>query len=211
MLLFFCSRSVIILFTLHPVRSPLPLNITCMFRHFNQTGLMHVLMKTGENVTLRCWSTTADDITLIEWSRPDLNKDNKHIKTEIFVWRKGELIIAECHQSYRGRVELKDPKMKNGNASVILKNVNINDTGTYESRVGYTGPPQLINTTNLTVVEPAGSTGDEVGGVHLGLLVSLMLVIVLLVISFAFWTFRKCTFHNVTNHPPDKTVVQQQV
>ena len=55
-------------------------------------------------------------------------------------------------------MQLKDPEMKDGDVSVILKNVNINDTGTYECRVSVKSEgrskrttPELINTINLKV------------------------------------------------------------
>ncbi|XP_026225260.1 aspartate, glycine, lysine and serine-rich protein-like [Anabas testudineus] len=56
--------------------------------------------------------------------------------------------------------------MKDGDVSVILKNVNINDTGTYECCVGITRSSlKVINTINLTV-EPGDNKdgGDEGGG-----------------------------------------------
>lgn len=57
--------------------------------------------------------------------------------------------------SYKGRVELKDPERKNGELSVILKNVTVNDTGIYECSAAYNQQePQLLNSITLTVDPP---------------------------------------------------------
>ncbi|XP_033182633.1 Fc receptor-like protein 5, partial [Anabas testudineus] len=53
--------------------------------------------------------------------------------------------------------------MKDGNFSVILKNVTINDTGKYECYVGYGGEPELINNITLTVIDP-GDAAERKGG-----------------------------------------------
>ncbi|XP_033984185.1 uncharacterized protein LOC117480811 [Trematomus bernacchii] len=85
--------------------------------------------KLGEDVTLQCNSPTDAAITLLEWSRPELKDDY------VFYFRDNRLYDNYQDPRYHGRVELKDPEMKNGDASVLLKNVDIDDTGTYECRV----------------------------------------------------------------------------
>ncbi|KAM9335147.1 coxsackievirus and adenovirus receptor homolog [Symphorus nematophorus] len=135
-------------------------------------GILNITAEAGEDVTLQCQKPTNASITAIEWSRPDLGSDDY-----VFLYRdKKQSHKHYQHPSFRGRVELRDPEMKNGDASVILKNVNINDTGTYECDVttGSSGrkrrdtePTQSIK---LKVTESgltAGSTeegGDEKGG-----------------------------------------------
>ncbi|KAK2863499.1 hypothetical protein Q5P01_003032 [Channa striata] len=58
--------------------------------------------------------------------------------------------------------------MKDGDVSLIVKNVNINDTGTYECRVRYSNtqpPPQLITNLLLTVTDSGQKAGrTEDGG-----------------------------------------------
>ncbi|XP_038586484.1 myelin protein P0-like [Micropterus salmoides] len=85
-------------------------------------------VKTGENATLQCQSHGGADISLIEWSRTDLKPDDGFV----FLFSNDRSYEEIQHPYFYGRVELQDPEMKNGDASVILKNVNINDTGTYE-------------------------------------------------------------------------------
>ncbi|KAI4796433.1 hypothetical protein KUCAC02_023600, partial [Chaenocephalus aceratus] len=82
----------------------------------------------GQNVTLQCNSSTDAAVTLLEWKRSGL-------EGYVFFFRDNRLIESFQDPRYRDRVQLKDPEMKNGDASVLLKNVDIEDTGTYECRV----------------------------------------------------------------------------
>ncbi|KAF3698211.1 hypothetical protein EXN66_Car013892 [Channa argus] len=51
--------------------------------------------------------------------------------------------------------------MKDGDVSLFLKNVTINDTGTFQCNVGNKGSkPQLISTITMTVPQP-GDGGDK--------------------------------------------------
>uniref|UniRef100_A0A3Q1J6Q0 Ig-like domain-containing protein n=1 Tax=Anabas testudineus TaxID=64144 RepID=A0A3Q1J6Q0_ANATE len=83
-------------------------------------------------VTLHCQDTRKVSIELIKWSKPDLKSDKY-----VYLFRDGSMCISCQHPLFHDRVELKDPEMKNGDASVILKNVTVNDTGTYECCVGH--------------------------------------------------------------------------
>ncbi|XP_034059052.1 uncharacterized protein LOC117537791 [Gymnodraco acuticeps] len=146
----------------------------------------------GENVTLRCNSSTDAAITKVEWSRPEL-------EDYVFYFSDNRLIESIQDPRYRGRVELEDPKMKNGNASVLLKNVSINDTGTYHCWVitlsnnrRKRNVRELVRSVHLTVSEgpekhlkngdandeqPEGSGGNVGLGVGL-VLVGLVVVVV---------------------------------
>ncbi|XP_067380756.1 programmed cell death 1 ligand 1-like [Channa argus] len=149
--------------------------------------------KPGDNVTLQCQGT--EEFTVLKWNKPDL-------KSEYYVYfiRDKKLYKQYQHESFQDRVELKDPNMKNRDASVILKNININDAGTYECYVGEGGRFKLINRVTLTVHQP----GDEAGHMneeesvgtnrgHVGLAVGLSGVGVILVAVgvVAFLIFRK--------------------
>ncbi|KAI4790560.1 hypothetical protein KUCAC02_027775 [Chaenocephalus aceratus] len=104
----------------------------------------------GQNVTLQCSSSTDAAITLLEWKRPGLEEDS------VFFFRDNRLIESIQDPRYRGRVQLKDPEMKNGDASVLLKNVDIEDTGTYECWV-----------TTLSNNRRKRNVGELVSSVHL--------------------------------------------
>ncbi|XP_042257944.1 coxsackievirus and adenovirus receptor homolog [Thunnus maccoyii] len=121
-----------------------------------------ITVKPGDDVTLQCQSPRGAAITLLEWSRPDLETDGY-----VFFFRDSRSYEHYQHPSFRGRVQLRDPEMKDGDVSVILKNVNINDAGTYECRVlaGSTGR-ELINTINLKVEDSGDTAGDISAGGH---------------------------------------------
>ncbi|XP_053199712.1 sodium channel subunit beta-3-like isoform X2 [Scomber japonicus] len=113
-------------------------------------------VKPGDNVTLPCQSPNDKAITLLEWSRPELKEDGY-----VFFYRNDRSYESYQHATVVGRVQLKDASMKDGDLSVILKNVNINDTGIYECRIinsntegrerDYTETKHVIH---LTVTDP---------------------------------------------------------
>ncbi|KAK2813488.1 hypothetical protein Q5P01_000817 [Channa striata] len=120
----------------------------------------------GEDVVLRCRAPREAAIGLMEWTRRDLKSGDY-----VFFYRDGNSHNSFQHPSFHGRVELKDPEMKHGDVSLILKNVTINDTGIYEcwiiiSNSGRTQPaePQLTNITNLTVTESGHTAGNITAG-----------------------------------------------
>ncbi|XP_026225259.1 uncharacterized protein LOC113168459 [Anabas testudineus] len=163
-------------------------------------GQQEKKVKSGDNVCLLCQGPRDAAITLLEWKKPELKTDDY-----VFFFRERRSYEKYQHPSYRGRVELKDPEMKDGDVSVILKNVNINDTGKYECCVGITRSSlKVINSINLTV-EPGNNEGggnknggDEGGGNknggeqrgRVGLIVVLS-VFVLLLCVVALIIFRK--------------------
>uniref|UniRef100_A0A668V198 Ig-like domain-containing protein n=1 Tax=Oreochromis aureus TaxID=47969 RepID=A0A668V198_OREAU len=77
-----------------------------------------ITAESGQNVTLPC-----------RWSRADF--EPKHV----LVYRGENFVPDEQHPSFKDRVDLQDRQMKDGDVSLILKDVTINDTGTYECRV----------------------------------------------------------------------------
>ncbi|CAI5660750.1 unnamed protein product [Oreochromis niloticus] len=111
----------------------------------------------GENVTLPCRVLDGNKtINGLEWSKPEL-------KTEyVLLYRDGHLGLFNQHPSFKNRVDLQDRQMKDGDVSLILKDVTTADAGIYavrkipetkrRKRANLGGDPICI--INLSVVDP---------------------------------------------------------
>ncbi|XP_034059054.1 coxsackievirus and adenovirus receptor-like [Gymnodraco acuticeps] len=107
-----------------------------------------VRAKPGEDVLLQCNGPTGAAITKIKWEKPDLEDRS------VFFFRDNTPYKIYQDPRYHGRVELKDPAMKNGDASVVLKNVKVNDTGVYQCWVTTPNMPgEMLHSVQLVVSE----------------------------------------------------------
>uniref|UniRef100_A0A3P9DA68 Ig-like domain-containing protein n=1 Tax=Maylandia zebra TaxID=106582 RepID=A0A3P9DA68_9CICH len=105
--------------------------------------LVFIELETG-NVTLPCRARNNSKILTVEWHRPDLQPKY------VLLFRDGNIDPDNQHQSFKNRVDLQDRKMKDGNVSLILKNVTINDSGTYECQVFLEETRSLQKRANLS-------------------------------------------------------------
>ncbi|XP_076737095.1 programmed cell death 1 ligand 1-like isoform X1 [Maylandia zebra] len=163
-----------------------------------------ITAESGQDVTLTCRAPN-DNIIVTEWSRADLEMEH------VLLYRDEQFDPEEQHLSFKNRVDLQDRQMKGGDVSLILNNVTINDTGTYECRV-INGRPnrgrvallknEPICIFYLNVVDPPGQTGGhtedggkEAGGKEdgsVGLKVGLSVAAVLLFVAVvSFLIYRK--------------------
>ncbi|KAL4008553.1 hypothetical protein ACER0C_002405 [Sarotherodon galilaeus] len=123
---------------------------------FVSAAMKNITAESGQDVTLTCRAPN-NNIIVVQWSRADLG--DKHV----LVYRDGHFLTDEQHPSFKNRVDLQDRQMKDGDVSLILKDVTINDTGTYKCRVFMeeTRSWELINTTYLHVDPPGDQTGGQ--------------------------------------------------
>ncbi|CAI5671357.1 unnamed protein product [Oreochromis niloticus] len=160
----------------------------------NQTT---ITAECGQDVTLPCRAPNNNPISVLKWSRADLGNEY------VLLYKDEQFVIDRQHPSFKNRVDLQDRQMKDGDVSLILKNVTINDTGTYECRVTQRDPnPERPSLKLITIiylhVDPPGQTGGdtEVGGKEdgsVGLKVGLSVSAVLLVAAVVgFLIYRKC-------------------
>lgn len=84
-------------------------------------------MKPGDDATLDCRTHSHGSIEQIAWSKTDPKSDEY-----VFFFRENHINENYQLDSFRGRVELRDPEMKQGDFSVVLKNVTTDDSGPYE-------------------------------------------------------------------------------
>ncbi|XP_071399148.1 V-set and immunoglobulin domain-containing protein 8-like [Centroberyx affinis] len=122
----------------------------------------------GQDVTLKCECPTNAPIVVLEWTRTDLEPPEY-----VFLYRDEQSDPTHQNPSFADRVELLDREMKNGDASVILKNVNRNDAGTYECHCSAGGPRRTERANvptepssiiNLKVEEPGAMDGHAAVG-----------------------------------------------
>ncbi|KAL4008109.1 hypothetical protein ACER0C_001961 [Sarotherodon galilaeus] len=122
-----------------------------------------VQAKLGDDVSLQCQITTDEIISVLKWSRPDLNTDGY-----VYFYRNKRSYENYQHPSFHGRVKLRDPEMKDGDVSLILNNVTFNDTGIYECHVAVRNPvrskrvhTEISHFFNLTVTGETDKTMSE--------------------------------------------------
>uniref|UniRef100_A0A3Q4GBW2 Ig-like domain-containing protein n=1 Tax=Neolamprologus brichardi TaxID=32507 RepID=A0A3Q4GBW2_NEOBR len=142
-----------------------------------------ITAESGQNVTLPC-QAPHNNIIVVEWSRADLESEY------VILYRDGHFVPDNQHPSFKNRVDLQDRQMKDGDVSLILKNVTINDAETYECRVFMRGANRRKRLTPHTCFSPAGQPGGhtEDGGKedrgkedgYVGLIVGLVVSAVLL-------------------------------
>ncbi|XP_039458372.1 V-set and immunoglobulin domain-containing protein 8-like [Oreochromis aureus] len=89
----------------------------------------NITAESRKSVILPCRAPNNKKIKFIHWSRADLEPEY------LLVYRNGQYLLDNQHPSFKNRVDLQDLQMKGGDVSLILKNVNTADDGTYQCRV----------------------------------------------------------------------------
>ncbi|XP_026206227.2 uncharacterized protein LOC113155740 isoform X2 [Anabas testudineus] len=172
--------------------------LTSLLHHVAAEDQINLTAEPGDTVTLPCGVHSNISIIVVEWSRTDLETEY------VYLQRGSRSESFKQHESFKNRVELKDREKKDGDVSLILRNVTFNDTGTYECRVVQRRTNHRkrsildsdpINTINLRV-EPGDAAGRKDGGDkrgHVGLIVAVSLTVVVLVVAslVVFLLYRK--------------------
>nr|XP_024656566.1 uncharacterized protein LOC101482210 [Maylandia zebra] len=167
--------------------------IFAFLRSFMSADQNNITAQCGQNVTLTCRAPNTNN-DLAEWSRADLGDEY------VFLYRDGHFIPDHQHHLFKNRVDLQETLMKDGDVSVILKDVTTADSGTYMCCIivaGATSCEPICNITLSVVVspgQPGGATedgGKEAGSV--GLKVGLSVAAVVVVVAFVgVVIYRKC-------------------
>ncbi|CAI5660531.1 unnamed protein product [Oreochromis niloticus] len=149
------------------------------------TESVQINITAGHNVILPCRAPNIDSNSkaVVEWSRADLGKDY------VLLYRDEQPDPEEQHPSFKNRVDLQDRQMKDGDVSLILKDVTTADSGTYECRVFRRTNRRMranletdpITTISLNVApgQTGGHTEDGVSRGHAGLVAALSLFAVI--------------------------------
>ncbi|XP_028419347.1 CD276 antigen homolog [Perca flavescens] len=123
------------------------------------SDLIEVTVHPGDDVILPCQAADSS-ISVVEWTRPDLEPPEY-----VLFYISGDLQTDYQHPSFKDRVDLVDRDLKDGDVSLILKNVSSVDNGTYECRVASDDSRRrkraIINSEPIRIIrlqvpEPAG-------------------------------------------------------
>ncbi|XP_026225300.1 butyrophilin subfamily 3 member A2-like isoform X1 [Anabas testudineus] len=109
-----------------------------------------IVTMVGDEITLPCQlepATDAADLT-VEWARRDLDP------RFVYLRRDGVDLLLEQHPSYAKRTSLSTTKLKCGDVSLKLSNVELSDTGTYRCLVPKFGTESAVELTVGSVSSP---------------------------------------------------------
>ncbi|XP_030580162.1 myelin-oligodendrocyte glycoprotein-like [Archocentrus centrarchus] len=168
-------------------------------------GQETITAEPGQNIILPCRAPNKNQIRAVVWAKPDLEDEH------VYLYRDGRFDPGEQNPVYRNRVDLQDRQMKDGDVSLIMKDVTLNDSGTYECRViqieasrSIKAPSIIIYLRVVAPPGPGGGTtedgGNEDGGKEdggkedgsVGLIVCLSVSAVLFVAAAAVAAFLIC-------------------
>ncbi|XP_028419368.1 butyrophilin-like protein 2 [Perca flavescens] len=150
------------------------------------SDLIVVSVHPGEDAILPCRAADVS-IRAVEWTRPDLEPPEY-----VLFYRDGHLDTTHLHPSYKGRVDLVDRHLKDGDVSLILTNVRSQDRGTYECRVASGGfirtkrailDSEPIRTIQLQVTGSNSGRDKDENSTHVGLYIGLGVFFALLFLT----------------------------
>ncbi|XP_032438887.1 butyrophilin-like protein 8 isoform X1 [Xiphophorus hellerii] len=164
-------------------------------------GHVEVRGEPGQSITLPCSSAANSSVIVVQWSRTDLGSEY------VLLFRDGRFDVRKQNPSYQNRVDLVDRQMKDGNVSLVLKNLTTNDTGLYQCQVQNEGGPdtELIRTIRLEVLSPEnknGGTSDGSIGLIVGLILLILLAVVVVVVLFLIYKNQSACFRKKSSDPP---------
>ncbi|CAI5671417.1 unnamed protein product [Oreochromis niloticus] len=117
------------------------------------------VVKSGQDVTLTCRTPNSILITAVKWSRTDLEPEF------VLLFQDSLFVTDNQHPSFKNRVDLQDRQVKDGDVSLILKDVTTADSGTYECRIFMRGTnhkdSKPISRVTLSVDPPGQTRGQE--------------------------------------------------
>lgn len=117
----------------------------------------NITAEPGGDVILPCRAPEHEPVIVTNWIRTDLESG------DVLMYRDSQFDPDFQHPSFKNRLHLLGDRMKDGDASLVLQNVRMEDGGTYECWVVYRGTNQgkrprlktdLISTVHLEVDPP---------------------------------------------------------
>uniref|UniRef100_A0A3B5M009 Ig-like domain-containing protein n=1 Tax=Xiphophorus couchianus TaxID=32473 RepID=A0A3B5M009_9TELE len=130
--------------------------ISCCLSNLHSSSFYcgNVTAEPGQDVVLPCRAAGNKRLIAVQWSRSDLGSDY------VLRYRDERLDEENQNPSFRTRVALLDGAVKDGDVSLVLKNLTASDTGAYECGVAQreageaNANMKLISTIYLQVAPP---------------------------------------------------------
>uniref|UniRef100_A0A3B5M842 Ig-like domain-containing protein n=1 Tax=Xiphophorus couchianus TaxID=32473 RepID=A0A3B5M842_9TELE len=117
--------------------------------YFRKALYTIVTATAGHEVVLPCKDPDKGRLTVAEWRRLDLGS------RYVLLYRNKQIDPANQHPSFKNRVDLLTNQMYNGDASLILENASITDSGMFECQIVHANSEKkTILTVNLDVLPP---------------------------------------------------------
>ncbi|XP_032438823.1 matrix remodeling-associated protein 8-like isoform X1 [Xiphophorus hellerii] len=153
----------------------------------NPPDQTNITAEVGQETFLPCRSPDNKPVLILQWIRSDLGSEY------VLLYRNDQLDPENQHVMFKDRVDLQDRQMKDGNVSLVLKNVTTDDRGAYECRIIQTetnSRRKTIIIINLIVTSPGEPDGGNrdgpaglIGPVVVPVVVSVILVILVIVVT----------------------------
>ncbi|XP_070849834.1 butyrophilin subfamily 2 member A1-like [Chaetodon trifascialis] len=117
-----------------------------------------VMVMVGEDIVLPCQlEPPVDAVSMtMEWGRVDLDP------RFVYVWDGGQELLDGQNEAYRGRASLSINKLKHGDLSLTLSEVNVSDNGTYRCYIPTWHKEYVVE----LVVGAVASPGISFAGIH---------------------------------------------
>uniref|UniRef100_A0A3Q0T430 Immunoglobulin V-set domain-containing protein n=1 Tax=Amphilophus citrinellus TaxID=61819 RepID=A0A3Q0T430_AMPCI len=113
-----------------------------------------ITAESGQSITLPCRAPN-DNIKFVHWSRADLEPEY------LLVYQDGQILPDKQHPSLKNLMDLQDGQMKDGDVSLILKDVTTHGSPTCGQRSVYIkglSPGGLLSRGGLEVAGKRGKT-----------------------------------------------------
>ncbi|CAL1570172.1 unnamed protein product [Knipowitschia caucasica] len=131
-----------------------------------------------EACELACSVDQSSKVMVLQWSRPELDRSGY-----LLFYRHPHIQSHYQHPDYRARVQLKDQGLDHGDLSLVLKNVTLKDSGTYECRLMLEDKMWRRTTVQLTVIDAPEKRADRVDRSRVPLPAAALLLMMLILMT----------------------------
>ncbi|XP_005811678.1 coxsackievirus and adenovirus receptor homolog [Xiphophorus maculatus] len=112
---------------------------------FTCSAQVNIRAEPGQNIVLPCRVANSGPIKVVDWTRDNLGS------YRVLLYRSSQFVSDQQHPSFKGRVDLQDRQMKDGNVSLVLRDAAAEDSGTYKCQVVQSGAKNMNSNPNCII------------------------------------------------------------